>query len=192
MSSSPTELSHDERQLLLESARRSVEAVANHQPMPEPPANIPISLQERKACFVTLYKDRELRGCTGVLVARQPLIEEVIQTAASTAISDPRFSPVIASEVAGLTIEVSVLTAPQPVTTGDPLELPSLIRPGIDGVTLRLGRFRGTFLPQVWEKIPDPIEFLGRLCEKMGLSYGAWKFREMQVEIYQVEEFAED
>jgi AmmeMemoRadiSam system protein A len=192
MSGSPAELSKDERQLLLQHARRSVEAVANREPLPKPPANTPMSLLEQKACFVTLYSDLELRGCTGVLVARQPLIEEVIYTSASTAASDPRFSPVKVNEVASLTIEISVLTAPQQVVVGDPLELPLRIRPRIDGVTLRLGRFRGTFLPQVWEKIPEPTDFLGRLCEKMGLSYKAWKSRDMEVEVYQVEEFAED
>lgn len=180
-----------ERLLLLKYARDSVMATACYERLPVPGSDVPTSLQRERACFVTLYKRGDLRGCTGVLQARQSLIREVIETASSTASSDPRFSPVMQSEVSTLLIEISVLTDPKPLTVQDQADLPLIIRPGTDGVTLYIGHHRSTFLPQVWQKIPDPTEFLGKLCEKMGKPYFAWRESGTRAEIYQVEEFSE-
>lgn len=185
-------LSPDERTLLLKLARQSIEAAATGQSLPQVTLDgFPLSLRQPAACFVTLYIGGDLRGCTGTLVARAPLAEEVIQTAAQTALYDPRFASVTPDELPSIDIEISVLTAPQKLDVPSADDLPRLIRPGIDGVTLSKGLHRATFLPQVWDKIPDPIEFLNMLCQKMGLSPQAWRAPGMQVEVYQVEEFAE-
>ena len=187
-----TSLSSDERRLLLQLARESIEAATAGKP--HPPIELeklPAPLCEPAACFVTLHIGEDLRGCTGTLVARTPLVEEVIYTAAQTALSDPRFNPVKPDEVPSIDIEVSVLTAPQKLDVPTPDALPQLLRPGIDGVTLSRGLHRATFLPQVWDKIPDPIVFLDMLSQKMGLSPKAWLAPGMQVEVYQVEEFSE-
>lgn len=187
-----SKLSPEERAQLLTLARQSIEAAAAGQPPLQVKLNdFPPSLRRPAACFVTLYAGSDLRGCTGTLVARAPLAEEVVQTAAQTALYDPRFTSVTPNEVPLIGIEISVLTAPQKLDVPSPDALPRLIRPGIDGVTLSKGVHRATFLPQVWDKIPDPIEFLNMLCQKMGLSSQAWRTPGMQVEVYQVEEFAE-
>ena len=185
-------LTDEERALLLHLAREAVSAAAAGRPLPKPDlSQLPASLTAAGACFVTLERGHELRGCTGTLLARAPLAEEVVRTAAQTALYDPRFNPVRPEEVGKLTIEISVLTPPTRLDMKDPTRLPTMIRPGIDGVTLMRGRYRATFLPQVWEKIPDPIRFLDMLTQKMGLPSRAWAQKGMEAEIYQVEEFAE-
>ncbi|MBN1427104.1 MAG: AmmeMemoRadiSam system protein A [Anaerolineae bacterium] len=187
-----TSLSPDERRILLKLARESIEAAANGKPYPPPDLDqLPARLREDAACFVTLHIGDDLRGCTGTLTARSPLVEEVIHTAAQTALSDPRFMSVTPDEVSLIDIEISVLTAPQKLNVPSPNDLPNLIRPGIDGVTLAKGLHRATFLPQVWDKIPNPIDFLDMLSQKMGLPPKAWLTPGIQVEVYQVEEFSE-
>jgi len=181
-----------ERQQLLALARDSIEAAAASKPIHE--INLlefSANLQEPNACFVSLHKYGDLRGCTGVLVARAPLAMEVIRTACQTALCDPRFPPVTADEVEDLDIEISVLTPPIKLELSSPVELSRRIRPGIDGVTLARGFYRATFLPQVWERVPDPLLFLDLLCEKMGLPARAWAFTKLDVEVYQVEQFSE-
>jgi AmmeMemoRadiSam system protein A len=132
-----------------------------------------------------------LRGCTGVLVARTPLVNEVIQTAAQTALQDPRYLPVTPDEADSLDIEISVLTPTQPLLLANPEELPDMIRPGIDGVMLSKDARRATFLPQVWERIPNPVDFLNMLCRKMGFPSNEWRFPGMIAEVYQVEQFSD-
>lgn len=185
-------LSPADRRCLLDVARESVDAAARSLSLPELElGQFSLALHEPKACFVTLHKRGELRGCTGVLVARAPLALEVRRTAAQTALYDPRFDPVSPDEVPDLDIEISVLTVPERLHLEKPQDLPRLIRPGIDGVTLIKGPYRATFLPQVWERVPDPELFLGMLCQKMGLSAVAWRLMPMEVEVYQVEEFSD-
>ncbi len=180
----------EEQAALLALARDTLEAITHHR---NPPAvhleSLPPALAEPRACFVTLRRrsDGGLRGCTGTLVARAPLAEEVVNMTEQTAFHDPRFPPVTAAEVPGLHIEISVLTPPQPFIFRDPEDLIARLRPGIDGVTLRLGNRRATFLPQVWESYRDPRVFLSLLCEKMGCRPDAWLNPDLQVETYQAE-----
>jgi AmmeMemoRadiSam system protein A len=108
-----------------------------------------------------------------------------------TAFHDPRFRPVVADEVPHIAIEISVLTPSIPLQFSTPDDIPRLIRPGIDGVTLRLGLHRSTFLPQVWDKIRTPLEFLTMLSQKMGLPGDAWKNPAIEVETYQTVIIAE-
>ena len=107
------------------------------------------------------------------------------------AVDDYRFAQVRPQEVDSLEFEISILTVPQPVKYQKPVELISKLRPGIDGVILRDGLSRATFLPQVWEKLEDPEEFLTHLCLKMGAAADLWKKKVLNVQTYQVEEFSE-
>ena len=176
----------EEQAQLLGLARRTLEAITTGAPRPRVDAKaLTPHLREERACFVTLYINEELRGCTGTLAARRCLADEVEQTTIQTAFSDPRFTPVTADEVPQIRIEISVLTPPQPLKFDSPNELKRMLRPGTDGVTLRLGHYRSTFLPQVWERVPDAETFLTMLSRKMGLSGDAWRLPEMEVEIYQ-------
>lgn len=192
MSAEP--LTHEERSLLLEFARRAIERAVKGEVF-HPPAleTLPPRLREPGACFVTLtLPDGDLRGCIGGLVATQPLALDVCEHAVAAARDDYRFLPVRADELADIHIEISRLTPPQPLTYEDPVQLPELLRPHEDGVILRDGMRRATFLPQVWQKIPDPQSFLTHLCQKMGAPGNLWRHKKLQVEIYHVEEFHEE
>ena len=178
----------EEQHLLLSLARETLNAVTNDQPAPRVDLDaLPPALAEDRACFVTLRRrtDGALRGCTGTLVARQPLALEVARMTVQTAFHDPRFYPVAASEVDGLSLEISVLTPPEPLDFESPDDLVSRLRPGVDGVTLKLDNRRATFLPQVWESYPDPVIFLSLLSEKMGHDSDAWRDPRIEVETYQ-------
>jgi AmmeMemoRadiSam system protein A len=182
----------EEQAILLGIARETLKAAAAGQDRPRPDlATLPPHLGEKRACFVTLNSQGDLRGCTGTLTARRPLADEVSATTVQTALYDPRFSPVRPEEVPEIQIEISVLTPPEPLVYSSPEELLRALRPGIDGVLLRLGHYRSTFLPQVWERYPDPVEFLTLLCRKAGLPGNAWRSPEMQVDIYQTVVFEE-
>lgn len=177
-----------EQEHLLYLARETLEAVTRQKPPPRLDfASLPPALQAERACFVTLrhcHSDA-LRGCTGTLVARYPLAREVIVTTEQTALHDPRFPAVVASEIDELHIEISVLTPMKPLPYTDADDLLRKLRPGIDGVTLEYGRHRATFLPQVWERVTDPTVFLGMLSNKMGLASSAWRQVKMRVHVYQ-------
>jgi AmmeMemoRadiSam system protein A len=187
-----TELKHGEREILLQLARQALEAGVAGNPLPEIDlSDLPAPLQEIGASFVTLTIEGNLRGCIGTLSAQQPLAEDVREHAVAAALSDYRFPPVTESELADINIEISRLTSPQPVEYDKQEELLDAIRPHLDGVIIRSGIRRATFLPQVWQKIPEPAEFLGSLCLKMGVDYNYWRVNELEVLVYQVEEFNE-
>jgi AmmeMemoRadiSam system protein A len=156
-------------------------------------ADPPPRLNAPGAAFVTLRtRHGDLRGCIGSLEARRPLVEDVRENAIAAALRDPRFSPVKAAELNDLVIEVSVLTAPEPLDFDGPDDLIHKLRPNIDGVLIERGWNRATFLPQVWEQLPSPEEFLGNLCYKAGLPPNAWRWPDLKVSIYQVEKFEEE
>jgi AmmeMemoRadiSam system protein A len=186
-------LSAEDRKILLDIARQSISLAVNSRKLPS--INLDDyspSLQQWGASFVTLTKKEKLRGCVGTLEAYQPLVEDVREHAIAAAMNDYRFPPVGADEVSDLSIEISRLTSPVRVDYHDPLELIQLLKPGVDGVLLRDGFQRATFLPQVWEKLPDPDDFLSHLCLKMGSSANLWKRKQLDISIYQVEEFHEE
>lgn len=188
-------LTPDERGVLLELARKAITAAAERQHQIDIVLDdLPPALGELGACFVTIRQrlTGDLRGCTGVLVPRLPLAEEVARTAWQTACRDPRFPPVDPSELPDLTIEISILSSPWPVLPQTPDDLPALLEPGVHGVTLRRGYHRATFLPQVWAHLPDPVDFLDRLCVKMGLPPGTWREPGFEIEVYTVETIDED
>jgi uncharacterized protein len=185
-------LTDGERQLLLVIAREAVTAAVagNDMPILEP-SDLPHRLQEYGAAFVTLTSHGQLRGCIGALQASQPLALDVKEHAVAAATQDYRFSSVRPEEVGRLSIEISVLSPSQDLVFVDAHDLLKKLRPGVDGVVLRRGSQRATFLPQVWANIPDPADFLTQLCLKMGASGDLWKREHLQVQTYQVEEFSE-
>lgn len=141
--------------------------------------------------FVTLKLDSRLRGCIGSLEGYHPLRKEVRRNALKAAFEDPRFKPLGAGELERVHLEVSVLTPPQPLNHSDTDDLLRQLRPGIDGVILRKGISGATFLPQVWEQLPQPENFLGQLCRKAGLSEKTWQTKSLDIETYQVQSFEE-
>ena len=182
-------LSQEEKQYLLHLARQTLELGS----IPEiDPQTLSPRLQENGATFVTLTtRDGSLRGCIGALEAYQPLVRDVCDHTLAAAREDYRFAPVQLRELPEITIEISCLTAPVLLHYNRPEELLQRLRPGIDGVILRDGTRRATFLPQVWEKLSNPEDFLDHLCLKMGSPSGIWRHRVLRVETYQVEEFHE-
>ena len=139
---------------------------------PEVPADSP--LHDAGSCFVTLRRGEALRGCIGSMEPRRSLLDDVQSNAMSAALHDPRFPPLAASELPEVTIEISVLSAKTPVEFSSEEDLVARLRPGVDGLLLTSGRHRGTFLPAVWEQIPDPRMFLRELKRKAGLDRDAW------------------
>jgi AmmeMemoRadiSam system protein A len=186
------ELTPQEKKDLLVLARESIICAVAGKRLPKlSESQLTPILKEHGAAFVTLTIEGELRGCIGSLQAFRPLVEDVQQHAVDAALNDYRFQPVSEIEIPLLQIEISVLTAPEPLRYEHPEELPGLLKPGIDGVVLREGPASATFLPQVWEQIPEPEMFLAHLCQKMGVSPNRWRQKVMQVSLYHVEEFKE-
>lgn len=143
------------------------------------------------ASFITLTIHGELRGCIGALEAYQPLAEDVREHAVAAALEDPRFPPLSENELDRIQIEVSRLTRPVPLEYQDADDLISKLRPHVDGVIIKDGLRRATFLPQVWEKLTDPSDFMDNLCYKMGAGHHHWRNKHLNVFTYQVEEFHE-
>ena len=189
---SKNQLTPDERSLLLKQARKALVCGVTGTPLdPLKLDEYSNMLRQPGATFVTLTVDGQLRGCVGALEAYQPLVEDVREHAVAAALQDYRFTPVQPNELAHISIEISRLTPPEPLDYVDPEELLAKLHPGIDGVVLRDGLSRSTFLPQVWEKLPDPESFLDHLCQKMGAPADLWRKKNLDVFVYQVEEFHE-
>jgi len=145
-------------------------------------------LRETGASFGTLKLDGELRGCIGTIDPRRPLGDDVAHNARAAAYQDPRFPPVTPAERARLEIEVSVLSPREPMAVATEAEAAAQLRPGIDGVYLEYEYLRSTFLPQVWESLPDPREFLSELRRKAGLPGHFWN-PGIRLSRYTVEKF---
>ncbi len=131
-------------------------------------------LHEPGAVFVTLHKQGALRGCVGSLFAARPLIEDVRSNAVAAATRDTRFSPVGADELDDLEVEVTELSALVPMSFTSEADALAQLRPGEDGVVLRWGGRRATFLPQVWDSLPEPRDFIAQLKRKAGLAEDFW------------------
>lgn len=145
-------------------------------------------LRETGASFVTLRDDGELRGCIGTVDPHRALADDVAHNAYAAAYRDPRFPPVRPAERARLEVEVSVLSPRAPIAAPSEAELAAMLRPGVDGIVLEYEGHRATFLPQVWESLPDPIDFLAELRRKALLPARFWD-PGMQVSRYTVEKF---
>jgi AmmeMemoRadiSam system protein B/AmmeMemoRadiSam system protein A len=185
--SDPGERPDDRGQVLLAHARHAIESLfrAPGAALPDAPF-----LDEPGATFVTLRIDGELRGCIGTLEAEQPLRHDVARNARNAALRDPRFEPLSERELAGLSLEVSLLSPPEPLSFTDEEDLVRKVAARRHGLLLEYGRHRSTFLPQVWEQLPDAREFLRHLKAKAGLPPDFWS-EGIRVSSYAVEKWSE-
>jgi AmmeMemoRadiSam system protein A len=185
-------LSEDEGESLLAVARNAIKNRLNNV---EPPQidwkDLPERFQEQLGTFVTVTIDGNLRGCIGHIIPRETVIEGIRENALNAAFRDPRFPPLTREEFDKIEIEISILTAPQELSYTDADDLLSKLRPGVDGVIIKKGYHEATFLPQVWEQLPDKEEFLSHLCLKAGLPHDGWCKERLQVSTYQVQAFEE-
>lgn len=131
-------------------------------------------LREPGACFVTLTQHGQLRGCIGSLQARRSLLADVKANAVAAALQDSRFPPLRPAELGHTEVEVSLLSPMQPLTFANEAEALAQLRPGVDGVVFEFGGRHSTFLPQVWEQLPEPAEFMAHLKHKAGLPASFW------------------
>ncbi|WP_131111168.1 AmmeMemoRadiSam system protein A [Sulfuricystis thermophila] len=155
------------------------------QPEPDHPA-----LHQPGATFVTLTQEGQLRGCIGSLEAWRPLDEDVKANAKAAAFGDPRFPPLSKSEFAHTRVEVSLLTPPVPLDFTDEADAIRQMRPGVDGMIFEYHGRRGTFLPQVWESLPDPRQFFAHLKQKAGFPASFWS-PEVRLYRYEVQKWKE-
>ncbi len=169
------EYNEEERKILLDWAKASIEyGLETGKPISPDLSLFPEKFSELRATFVTLEKHKQLRGCIGTLEAIRPLLEDVTQNAFAAAFNDPRFPPLQRNELDDLAIHISILSPAEPMTFNSEQDLIAQLRPGIDGLILEDRGRRGTFLPSVWESLPNPEDFLAQLKLKAGLPETYW------------------
>ena len=182
----------DQQKTLLDLARDSIQYyLDNRSKLSVDKNELPAEFKEERGTFVTLTLKGKLKGCIGHIEPVQALYLDVIDNAINAAFKDPRFSPLIREEFDDVKIEISVLSQPVLLEYADADDLLKKLRPEKDGVIIRQGFYSATFLPQVWEQISNPEDFLAHLCTKAGLSPYAWKTDDLEVKVYTVESFEE-
>ena len=176
---------------LLRLARSSIEYGLIHEaPLPVVRSELSSVLTEPAATFTTLRVEGRLRGCCGTLEATRPLAEDVVHSAFRAAFRDPRFDPVSERELGAISLEVSVLSPQQSLPVSDEAELLSLLRPGSDGLVIVAEGRHATFLPAVWETLPEPRRFVAALKAKCGLAEDYWSER-LEFRRYRTTSYAE-
>jgi uncharacterized protein len=184
------ELAASEQQQLLGIARDAIHVGLRGEDYLHRPAHWPPALHAHRAVFVTLSRRARLRGCIGSIEPSGPLAEAVADSAHGAAFRDPRFAQLQREELPATRIEISVLSPMQPLAVSSREDLLSQLQPAIDGLLLRDGRHRSTFLPKVWEQLPDPETFLQQLLAKAGLPDNHWS-PTLQFHRYQTHTFCE-
>ncbi|MCB2108209.1 MAG: AmmeMemoRadiSam system protein A [Rhodobacteraceae bacterium] len=180
-------LSADDRALLSIAARSIAHGMAQGAPLPIEEAQLSAALSAPGACFVTLNSKGELRGCIGSILPRRPLAIDVAANAFAAAFNDMRFPAMTESELPSLEIEISVLSPLTKIADESEAELLRALRPHVDGLVLSDSSRRGVFLPQVWDHLPVPAEFVAALKRKAG--FDAWDWPDdMQAERFTVRE----
>jgi AmmeMemoRadiSam system protein A len=186
------EITEEQGRLLLLLARETIGSRLGAVGESSPEAMHDPVFQRSCGTFITIKSGGNLRGCIGNLEGTgDDLVESVRRNALSAAFNDHRFSPLTPEEFPAVDLELSILTEPQRLDYPDPEALLNLLRPGVDGVILQAGKARATFLPQVWDQIPDPEQFLSHLSQKAGLDPAAWKTQSPEIYRYQVQSFKE-
>ncbi len=181
---------HEQQQEMIALVRQSIEqGLTTRHPGTTDLQQLPDYLQQPGACFVTLEIDHQLRGCIGSLEARRPLAEDLLENGYAAAFRDPRFPPLSQQEYPQVSIKLSLLTPAEPMQFDSEADLIRQLLPGTDGLILSEGFRRGTFLPSVWEQLPDPHDFLSHLKRKAGLPTDYWSDT-IQVERYRTEQFS--
>jgi uncharacterized protein len=182
-------LSESQRQQLHELALYAIRYGLEHDRAPDIDlTGFDTDLQRKSATFVTLLRNKKLRGCIGILQPLRPLAEDVVHNAWAAAFSDSRFMPLTKNEFENLVIHISILGTPETINFDSELNLIEQLRPGIDGLILEDGYRKGTFLPSVWEQLPSRHEFVKHLKQKAGLPSDYWSDT-LKVQRYTVEEF---
>ena len=168
-------LSKDDQQTCLQVARQSIKhGLEEGRALQINSSDYSSNLQQTFSSFVTLNKNGQLRGCIGALHATQPLINDISEHAYSAAFQDPRFPALVNNEYEQLDVKISVLGSPEIIKFIDEEDLLQQIQPNIDGLILEHGYSCGTFLPSVWEQLPDKKEFLNHLKVKAGFTFDWW------------------
>ena len=185
-------LNKEEQEYLTALARETLESYLKDGKKPEVDENtLPLKLTEKRGCFVTLKKDGQLRGCIGHIFAQKPVYQCVIDNSVSAAVHDSRFSQVVYGELEDIHIEVSVLSVPEALEFTSPEELLDKLTPLEDGVVINYGSHKSTYLPQVWEQLPEKAGFLTSLCKKGGAPGDCWMDENVGIETYQAQVFGE-
>lgn len=183
-------LDNKQREQLLDIACRSIaHGLASGEALEVDPAALDATLIHDGASFVTLHLNGQLRGCIGSLEAHRPLAIDVAENAWAAAFRDPRFAPLARHEQDALDIEISVLGKPERLAFDSEQDLIEQIRPGIDGLILKKGARRGTFLPSVWKSLPEAATFLQQLKLKAGLPVDYWS-DDIEIWRYTTESFS--
>ena len=180
------EFTAEQGKTLLRLARQTIASRLGLGDMPKSQSEDP-DLEERRAAFVTLRKQGQLRGCIGNLEPVGTLWQGVRDNALNAAFNDYRFAPVRAEEFDDLHIDISILGPSITLDYSDADDLLAKLHPGLDGVILTLGSARATFLPQVWQQLPHSEDFLGHLCRKAGLKDTAWRESHPVIRVYRVQ-----
>jgi AmmeMemoRadiSam system protein A len=186
------QLTEEEGRYLLSVARRTIEQkIFNLETQIEYDALDSSKFSKKRGTFVTLTIDDGLRGCIGNIIPQESLLDGIKANAINAAFRDPRFNPLSDKEWEKVKIEISILTDPEPLDYSNRKDLLEKMRPGKDGVILKKGYNQATFLPQVWEQLPEKKEFLNHLCLKAGLNSKEWEKEKLEVLTYQVQAFEE-
>ena len=186
-------LNEEQGQILVKLARQTIEERLNKRSIKvDPGSMIDSAFKEKRGTFVTLTINKQLRGCIGNLESTDSIVVGIERNAINAAFRDPRFPPLKADELDRVDIEVSILTEPKPLEYRDSKDLLSKLRVNVDGVILRKGSASATFLPQVWEQLPQPEKFLSHLCTKAGIPADEWRKGSLDILTYQVQYFEEE
>ena len=168
-------LPEEQRSILLELARASImEGLRIGRPLKVLLSDYTPDLREIRASFVTLERQQILRGCIGRLEAVRPLVEDIAENAFAAAFRDRRFPPLTQAELSDLQLHISILSPAEALQFNSEAALIGQLRPNIDGLILDYAGQRATFLPSVWESLPEPREFVRHLKQKAGLGAGFW------------------
>jgi AmmeMemoRadiSam system protein A len=185
-------LTEEQGKYLLEEARKTIQqALFGDREQTGDDVRLDPIFNQRRGTFVTVTIGGNLRGCIGHIIPQESLIDGIRINAINAAFKDPRFRPLDQEEWKRVRIEISILTDPKPLPYSDADDLLKKLRPGIDGVILKKGYHQSTFLPQVWDQLPQKEEFLNHLCLKAGLDGDEWKKGTLEVSTYQAQAFEE-
>ena len=185
-------ITEEQGKYLLGEARKTIgQALSGKEDQKGEDADLPAVFNKKRGTFVTLTTGGNLRGCIGHIIPHESLIDGVRINAINAAFKDPRFRPLDEDEWQKVKIEISILTDPKRLSYMNADDLLKKLRPGIDGVIIKKGYHQSTFLPQVWDQLPQKEDFLNHLCLKAGLDGDEWKKGRIEVSTYQVQAFEE-
>lgn len=192
LSTKASRLDQAARRTLLKLARDSIgHGLRTGRPLDTEPSDYPEPLQQQRATFVTLHRAGSLRGCIGHLEAITPLVRDVVNNAFAAAFRDPRFPALRAEELSDVRIDISILSLPQSIAFSSEQDLIRQLQPGSDGLILEDKQARGTFLPSVWDTLPNPRDFLLHLKQKAGLPPDYWSDT-LKIARYHTESFGDE